>query len=145
MMFHRCFVALVLIGLCRFSSVEAQSLKLRRTMDDAEKKLQTAVDNLNKYCGTNITVKIDWSNAQQAALEKGYIQGNCENAIFGVRSICRDDLGKQSLQEKIEAVLCVFGPKSFALKDGTLTCTTNDELTGSSLESAVENYLEETL
>jgi hypothetical protein len=107
------------------TAVNAQSLKDKEYFAAQEKELASDVSFLNKTCDTNISVKIDWSKlpAERDHSPSGYCEGG---ALSGLREVCKSQLGKDTVKQKVKDVTCTFGPqRTIVLKDGTINYTIN--------------------
>jgi hypothetical protein len=99
----------------------AQSLKIRQRMAAQEADIVEDVQRTNKVCGSNFSVKFDWTAAPQDQLEEYSAAGYCEAALSGVQSVCEDAAGKDAVKQKIKNMTCGFaGERAIALKNGTL-------------------------
>ena len=103
-----------------------QSLKLRQLEQKQEEALVADVERTNKTCAANFTVKFDWSAAPTAELEKYDAEGYCDNALSGIRRVCGDPAGRETVKQKIKSMTCGFGAeRSISLEDGVLAYKIN--------------------
>lgn len=96
--------------------------------------------------------KIDWDSFGADEISAGNLQHQALGRIFSaLRSISRDDLGKQALREHVKTIHLLNSqtqPKAITLKDGTLTITGwygSDEPGSYFADTEIEHALEDML
>jgi hypothetical protein len=104
----------------------AASAKEKQIQPEEEAALAKNVERTNKICGSGFTVKFDWTGVPADALKEFSAVGYCDAALEGIRRVCDDALGKDTVKQKIKSVTCGFGgERSISLKDGSLAYTIN--------------------
>jgi hypothetical protein len=104
----------------------AQSLKQRQIQARQETELAKHVDYTNKTCGSELSVRFDWSAVPAGALEKFSAEGYCDAALAGIRRVCTDAPGKDAVKQRIKNMTCGFGrERAISLKEGSLNYTIN--------------------
>lgn len=122
----------------------AQSLRVRRLMDGAERKIQTSAKRVNDYCGSSFVVKYDWQGAKNDDLAKHALNQMCEGAVDAIYHICNDDLGKEAVTRSIKKLICAFGEESIDLNHGTLIYVIENKSENDSVK-VVKKFLEDNL
>jgi hypothetical protein len=93
---------------------------------EQEAALAKNVERTNEKCGSDFTVKFDWTGLPAGALKEFSAAGYCDAALEGIRRVCEDALGKDPVKRKIKSMICGFGgERSISLKDGSLAYTIN--------------------
>lgn len=115
-------------------SANADSLKDKKARKEAiEAVMKDKVDPVNKKCGTEIKIDVDWKSFDNT-YEKGHTPRSaasyCGSVFKGIQSICESmgEEGKASVKKSIQTVKCSYAKgvatKDFAKKleltDGTL-------------------------
>jgi hypothetical protein len=101
--------------------VHGQSLKVGQIRGREEAELAEDAASTNHACGSNFSVKFDWTAAPNADLERYSAEGYCDNALSAVRRICNDVAGRDAVKQRIKRMTCGFGGnRTIALKDGAL-------------------------
>ncbi len=118
-------ISIVLLTLaCLTPSITlAQSLAEKEKYASEDKQMIASVENTNKQCKTNITLKWDWSNFDKNALKERGAAGFCNEAFSAINSICSDSAdGLEAVQKNIKTVTCAYAtPRSITLENGNLT------------------------
>jgi len=105
---------------------QAQSLKEKQIQARQETELAKDVEFTNKTCGSELTVRFDWSAVPAGALEKFSAEGYCDAALESIRRVCTDAPGKDAVKQRIKSVTCGFGrERAISLKEGLLDYTIN--------------------
>jgi len=122
--YSRMLIAL-LVGVVA-TGTHAQSLQEKEIQARQEVGLAKDVEFTNKTCGSEFTVRFDWSAVPAGALEKFSAQGYCDAALEGIRRVCTDAPGKDAVKQSIKRMTCGFGrERTISLKEGSLDYTIN--------------------
>jgi hypothetical protein len=118
-------VLIPLLAAAGASGALAQSPK-KEIQARQEAELAKDVEHTNKTCGSELTVRFDWSAVPAGALERFSAEGYCDAALEGVRRVCTDALGKDAVKQHIKSMTCGFGrERAISLKEGSLDYTIN--------------------
>jgi len=116
----------MLIALLAATGTQAQSLKEKQIQARQEAELAKDVEYTNKTCGSEITVRFDWSAVPPGALDKFSAEGYCDAALEGIRRVCTDAPGKDAVKQRLKNITCGFGhERAISLKEGLLAYTIN--------------------
>jgi hypothetical protein len=108
------------------AGTQAQSPKGKQIQARQEAELVKDVEYTNKTCGSEFTVRFDWSAVPAGALERFSAEGYCDAALEGIRRGCTDALGKDAVKQRIKSMTCGFGrERAISLKEGSLDYTIN--------------------
>jgi len=131
---------LVAIALPAFgASLEARKMQAQQEADLTDKVALT-----NQRCGSHVTAAIDWSTFNEAEVLKTAVTPFCAAALDAIEDICSDDLGKQTIIEKVKTVTCAgAAAPSASFTDGALTFSFS--LTPNQNKLLVRDYLEKNL
>jgi hypothetical protein len=104
----------------------AAATRDKQIQSEQDAALAKNVERTNKICGSDFTVKFDWTALPAGALKEFSASGYCDAALEGIRRVCEDALGKDAVKQKIKGMTCSFGgERSISLKDGSLAYTIN--------------------
>ena len=104
----------------------AAATREKQIQPEQEAAIATNVERTNKICGSGFTVKFDWTAVPAGALKEFSAAGYCDAALEGIRRVCEEALGKDTVKQKIKSMTCGFGgERSISLKDGSLAYTIN--------------------
>src|SRR5262245_61205513 len=104
----------------------AAAAKAKQLEPEQEAALASNVEDTSKKCGSDLTVKFDWTGVRPGALKEFSDSGYCDAALQGIRRVCDDAPGKDAVKQKIKSMTCGFGvERSISLKDGSLAYTIN--------------------
>jgi hypothetical protein len=116
----------------RVDGPNGDSLKRHAMKLDQEKDLAGDVKNLNKFCESNIEVKLDWTSVpEEWSAKPNYSTSakpryHCTAALEFIAGICRNAAGRNAVQQQVKSVTCGFGGEpSVSLKDGALDVKMN--------------------
>jgi hypothetical protein len=102
----------------------AEPLEIQRWKADREKDLKLAVDSANKWCGTSITSRFDWSAFNYDDYVHKFGAPNVQLAPNAVEHACRTgDDAKAAVKKAITTIVIKPGPGAdsrLELKDGEL-------------------------
>lgn len=131
---------LVAIALPAFgASLEAKKMQAQQEADLTDKAALT-----NQRCGSHITTAINWSTFNEAEVLKTAVTPYCAAALDAIEDICGDDIGKQTIVEKVKTVTCAgAAAPSASFADGALTFSFS--LTPNQNKLLVRDYLEKSL
>lgn len=102
----------------------AQSLKMKQREASEAEDLVKDAKNLNESCGTEITVKFDWTGAKEDLITAKSPESYCDGMLAGVRRVCDDPTGKAAVKEKVKTISCGFGAeRKMSLKNGAIDYT----------------------
>jgi len=108
-MFRVCMLCGAVI-LALSSVASAQSLKIKQVQQITETRLSEEASDINRVCGKEIPVRVDWDSFGDADYEGNRsISGYCSHAITALREICRSSLGKETVQTKVAVLECARG------------------------------------
>jgi hypothetical protein len=108
------------------SGAQAQPLKEKQIQARQEAELAKDVEYTNKTCGSEFTVRFDWSAVPAGALETFSAEGYRDAALEGIRRVCTDAPGKEAVKQSIKHMTCSFGgERTISLKEGSLDYTIN--------------------
>jgi hypothetical protein len=141
---HVCAAAIV-VAMC--SVANSQSLKDKEYFASEDKDLAKEVPYTNEKCGTNLTVKFDWSTPPAPEDRTRYsAYGHCKPALDGLQRVCEmSQAGKDAVKQKIKSLTCGFGPqRSVALKDGAIDYKINYKQSSNDADYVFE-YLQNNL
>ena len=128
-------VALPALG----ASLEARKMEAQQEADLTDKLALT-----NQRCGSHVTAAIDWSTFNEAEALKTAVTPFCAAALDAIEDICGDDIGKQTIIEKVKTVTCAgASAPSASFADGALTFSFS--LTPNQNKLLVRDYLEKSL
>jgi len=131
------FVAVALPALG--ASLEARKMQAQQEADLSDKLVLT-----NKTCGSHVKATIDWSTFNEAESLKTAVTPYCAAALDAIEDICGDDIGKQTINEKVKTVTCAGAAAPAAsFADGALTFSFS--LTPNQNKLLVRDYLEKSL
>ena len=129
------------------AGAEKLSLKERKMVKKAEEDLKSQVESTKKECAmTNLDASLELDKAALKKIQEGNysIHGFCAYALSGMRTVCRDELGKKSIQEGIEKVVCRYpGKRALSVENKTLTL--DIDLKAPNYDQYVVEQLENTL
>ena len=121
------------------ASLEARKMQAQQEADLSDKLVLT-----NKTCGSHVKSAIDWSTFNEAEALKTAVTPFCAAALDAIEDICGDDLGKQTIIEKLKTVTCAGAAAPAAsFADGALTFSFS--LTPNQNKLLVRDYLEKSL
>ena len=104
----------------------AAPAKEKQIQPQQEATLAKNAEQTNKKCESGFTVKFDWTGLPAGALKEFSAAGYCDAALEGIRRVCEEALGKDTVKQKIKSMTCGFGgERSITLKDGSLAYTIN--------------------
>jgi hypothetical protein len=116
----------------RVDQPNGDSLKVYDMKLDQEKDLAGDIKELNKFCESNIDVKLDWTavpaewSAKPNYSTAAKPRYHCRRALGGIEGICRNAAGRNAVQRQVKSVTCGFGAEpSILLKDGALDIKMN--------------------
>lgn len=102
------FLAVALVA----TAASAQSLKERREMKKAEKKLKgDDVQSANKACGAKLKLRVDWKSFKGKLTDKhsAAVAANyCVTVADGLRYACDKDDGKKAVKGQIKTITCRY-------------------------------------
>jgi len=120
------------------------SLEARKMQAQQEADLTDKVALTNQRCGSHVAATIDWSSFNEAETLKTSVTPFCAAALDAIEDICGDDLGKQTIIEKVKTVTCAGAAAPAAsFTDGALTFSFS--LTPNQNKLLVRDYLEKNL
>jgi hypothetical protein len=101
-----------------------QDFNRQREIDQNERKLQAAAENVNKACSTQLQFKIDWDSVGDDFLKKSSIGGICADAIGAMRRLCAYEPARVAFGEKVRELVCRLGTEMrFDLQEGRMSLT----------------------
>jgi len=104
----------------------AAATREKQIQPEQEAALAKNAEHTNKKCGSGFIVKFDWTGLPAGALKEFSAAGYCDAALEGIRRVCEEALGKDTVKQKIKSMTCGFGgERSISLKDGSLAYTIN--------------------
>jgi hypothetical protein len=136
------------------SPPSGMGMEAQRAMKTAQEKLAEQITELDKACGTSMSVEVDWAsfgNNLEALQTFGLSNVGSQDTLKGIGEVCSDAIGKASVKQKMKKV--VFkqvqkpGDKQLLLKDGAfrVTCAYHVAFDGTFSSSTVRNELEKSL
>jgi hypothetical protein len=103
----------------------------KATQAAQEAALKEEVASLNKKCGTQVSMSVDWAAINDEALLKYSVSSFCGNPLGEAARLCESAEGKAFVTEKIKKASCTFKPTgpdmSLVIDGGTLKWTTSGE------------------
>jgi len=121
------------------ASLEAKKMHAQQEADLTDKLALT-----NQRCGSHVSATIDWGTFNEAEVLKTAVTPFCAAALDAIEDICSDDLGKQTIVEKVKTLTCAGAAAPAAsFSDGALTFSFS--LTPNQNKLLVRDYLEKNL
>jgi len=136
--------AAIMVAICS-TVANAQSLKDKEYFASEEEYLAKEVTWYNEKCGTNITVKFDWSTPPKPEdRTRNSAYGYCKQSLDGLSRVCDSQAGKDAAKQKIKSWTCGFGKRAIALKDGAVDWKVDFNTPGNDADFVFE-YLQNNL
>jgi hypothetical protein len=111
----------------------AGPLETQEVKEQQEKFLSRDVDRANDVCESKFNVTIDWSELDKVGNAKQYRIHNCQDALYGIASVCKDPHGKAAVNRNISKIICGFGSeRTISLEKGNLNYTSDPDKPGDS-------------
>jgi len=100
------------------------SLKEKRVVKGIEIAFADKVKDLNKACGTDIKVTLDWASFKGANSINKTVTSAATNALYDLAKVCRDDDGKAAIKDSVKTMTIKWADKKHRehkLEKGVLT------------------------
>lgn len=97
---------------------------------ELDKQLKESLASLNKKCGTQIGMSVEWDAINDDSLLKYSISSFCEHPLNEAARLCESAEGKAFVTDKIKRASCKFvvgSDLSLQLADGTLKWTAGSD------------------
>ena len=95
----------------RYLRLKPRSTSGKADRASEEKALARYVALTDRACGTKLAATIEWASVPEEMTKDHEIAGFCEPVLFALRGLCRDDVGKKAIREKVKGVACRIGER----------------------------------
>lgn len=139
----------VFVGLCgiAFAScavVHAQTLAQREFQSFHDGEFARLADEVGEMCQTNFATDIDWATFRDEDYGNYGIADRCEEGVRPLITVCRSEIGRSRVQERLSGFVCRRGDTASAELDGqTLRITV--PLEGLTPYNTFADFYDETL
>ena len=118
-LFKRIFIAAALLAVPATASAEDEAERRFK----AQNKLKKDAARVDKKCGTQIAVQLDYDKFDAKLRKKYAISSWCENVLSALRNLCRGPKTMAHIQKRVQTYRCTPATdgRKITIKDGTVT------------------------
>lgn len=88
-----------------------QQFNRKAEIAETEEEISKQTAGLQKKCGKELPIKVEWSDISDDTMLKFSVSGYCGSVFEGLDQTCSTDEGKAWVTNNVDAIACSFGPK----------------------------------